>query len=75
MIPKEKIEQIVARHDVIEKELSSGNLESNKYAQKSKEYSELGRVVNLAREYLNFEKNKLDLDQILNDKKSDKEIF
>ncbi len=75
MIPKEKIEQIVARHDIIEKELSSGNIDSNKYAQKSKEYSELGRVVNFAKEYLKFEENKLDLDQILNDKNSDKEMI
>ena len=59
MIPKEKIEHIVARHDEIEKELSSGNIDSKTFAQKSKEYSELGNIVKYAREYLKFEKDEV----------------
>ena len=38
MIPIEKIEAIVARHEAIEKELSSGNIDSKTYPKKSKEY-------------------------------------
>ena len=75
MIPKEKIEHIVARHDEIEKELSSGNIDSKTFAQKSKEYSELGNIVKYAREYLKFEKDEEDLQQITNDQSSDKEMI
>ena len=41
MIPIKKVEAIIARHDLLEKELSSGNIDSKDYAQKSKEYSNL----------------------------------
>ena len=74
MIPKEKIEAIVIKHDIIEKELSSGNVESKLYAKKSKEYSNLGSIVKHAREYLNFDQSKKDLELIIDDKESDKEM-
>ena len=38
MIPQEKIEAIVTKHDRIEKELSTGNIDPKTYAKKSKEY-------------------------------------
>ena len=41
MIPKDKVEAIVSKHNSIEKELSSGNIDPKKFADKSKEYSEL----------------------------------
>ena len=75
MIPREKIESIVLKHKNIEKELSSGNIDPKTYAQKSKEYSELGSIIKHANEYLNFDSNKKDLEQILNDSTSDKEII
>ena len=75
MIPIKKVEAIIAKHDLLEKELSSGNVESKDYAQKSKEYSDLGNIVGCAREYLKFDSNKEDLDQIINDSKSDKDII
>ncbi len=75
MIPIEKIESIVSRHDKIEKELSSGSIDPKTFAKKSKEYSDLGNVINIAREYLKFENDKKDLDIILNDKTSDKEMI
>ena len=40
------------------------------YTQKSKEYSNLGHVITPAKEYLDFEKNKKDLEIIINDKKN-----
>ena len=55
MIPKKKVEAIIAKHDLLEKELSSGKIESKNYAQKSKEYSDLGSIVGYAREYLKFD--------------------
>ena len=45
MIPREKIEAIVARHKSIEKELSSGSVNPKLYADKSKEYSDLGSII------------------------------
>ena len=74
MIPIKKVEAIIVKHDLLEKELSSGNIESKNYAQKSKEYSDLRNIVDFAREYLKFDKNKIDLDQIINDSKSDKDM-
>ena len=70
MIPKSKIEAIIAKHVSIEKELSSGKLEPKLYSKKSKEYSNLGHVITPAKEYLDYEKNKKDLEIIINDKKS-----
>ncbi len=75
MIPTKKVEAIIAKHDFLEKELSSGNINSKDYAQKSKEYSNLGSIISCAREYLQFEKNKKDLQQIIDDTKSDKEMI
>ena len=45
------------------------------FKNKSKEYSELNEIVPYARKYLNFEKEKKDLDNIVNDKAADKEMI
>ena len=74
MIPLDKIEAIVAKYDTIEKELSSGNVDSKLYAQKSKDYSDLGEIIDCARNYLKFEEDKNDLEQIVKDENSDKEM-
>jgi peptide chain release factor 1 len=74
MIPLEKVQSLVARHDTLEKELSSGTIDSKTFAQKSKEYSDLGNMITIAREYIEFENDKKDLEQILNDKSSDQEM-
>tara|TARA_E500000331_G_scaffold357941_1_gene421750 strand:- start:2389 stop:3462 length:1074 start_codon:yes stop_codon:yes gene_type:complete len=75
MIPIKKVEAIIDKHSALEKELSSGKIDSKNYAKKSKEYSDLGNIISLAREYLNFDKNKNELDQIINDGQSDKEMI
>tara|TARA_Y100001970_G_scaffold287488_1_gene412280 strand:- start:62 stop:1135 length:1074 start_codon:yes stop_codon:yes gene_type:complete len=75
MIPKAKVEEIVSKHSTLEKELSSGNIDSKNYAKKSKEYSDLGNIINIAKDYLKFDDDKNGLEQILNDKKSDKEMI
>ena len=54
MIPTEKVEAIVSKHNSIEKELSSGNIDPKNFADKSKEYSELGIILKNAIGYLNF---------------------
>ena len=74
MIPLEKIHAIVAKHDDLEKELSTGNVDPKTFVEKSKEYSSLGSIINWAREYVKFDGEKSDLELILNDKSSDKEM-
>ena len=50
MIPEEKVQEIIKRHDTLEKELSSGNIDPKLFAKKSKEYSSLGNIISIARE-------------------------
>ena len=75
MIPKEKIETIVSRYNSIEKELSSGSIDPKTYANKSKEYSDLGNIIQTAREYLRFDKERDDLKNILNNPKDNKDML
>ena len=74
MIPKEKVEAIVSKHNTIEKELSTGTIDPKTYAKISKEYSELGSIIDTAREYLKFDTEKKELENILGDKSSDKDM-
>ena len=74
MIPLEKVQGLVEKHDSLEKELSTGTVDPKTYAQKSKEYSDLGGIIKYARAYLNFDKEQKDLEQILADKGSDSEM-
>ena len=75
MIPTEKVEAIVSKHNSIEKELSSGNIDPKNFAEKSKEYADLGIILKNAIGYLNFMSEKKDLENIINDEKSDKEMI
>ena len=75
MIPIEKVQDIIAKHDNLEKELTSGNIDTKLLAKKSKEYSNLGNIILLAREYVRFESEKIDLEQIIQDKKNDPEMI
>ena len=61
MVPIEKLKDIITKHDSLEKELSSGNVDPKLFAKKSKEYSRLGSIILVAREYVNFENEKKDL--------------
>tara|TARA_B100000475_G_scaffold73486_1_gene52653 strand:+ start:85 stop:375 length:291 start_codon:yes stop_codon:yes gene_type:complete len=74
MIPLKKVEELIQKHKNLEKELSSGNVDKKLFATKSKEYSDLNEIIQNANNYLNFEKNKKDLEKIIMDIKSDKEI-
>ena len=75
MIPLQKVKDIISKHTNLEKELSSGNTDSKLFAKKSKEYSDLGDIIEIAKEYINFEGVKKDLEQILKDKDNDSEII
>ncbi len=74
MIPIEKVQDIIAKHGNLEKELSSGNIDSKLFAKKSKEYSSLGNIISYAREFIKFESEKKDLEQIIQDKNNDSEM-
>ena len=75
MLPLQKVKEIVSKYDSLEKELSSGNLDPKLFASKSKEYANLGNIILKAKEYINYENEKKDLEQILQDQSSDKEII
>ena len=74
MIPLEKVQDLVLKHDSLEKELSTGTIDSKTFAQKSKEYSDLGNIISYARSYLKFDDEQRELEQILQDKNSDSEM-
>ena len=74
MIPFKKAEELIQKHKNLENDLSSGNLDNKLFASKSKEYSDLNEIISNVKKYLDFEKNKKDLEKIINDTSSDKEI-
>ena len=67
MIPSKKIEELILKHKNLEGELSSGNIDKKLFAAKSKEYSDLNEIIDQAKKYLNFDKNKKDLEEALHD--------
>jgi len=74
MVPIEKVKDIISQHDILEKELASGKIDSKLFAKKSKEYSRLGRIILAARQFLNFENEKKDLENMMQDKSNDQEM-
>ena len=74
MLPKEKVQNLIDRHNKLEKQLSSGEIEKKKYAEFSKEYSDLSEIVKQAKEYLSYQKDSNDLNNIINDENSDVEM-
>ncbi len=74
MVPLSKVQDLIAKHSKLEKELSAQTIDKKSFAEKSKEYSDLNEIINEANSYLNYQKNKNDLEKIINDNGSDKEI-
>ena len=74
MIPIAKVKLIVDTYNKLEKELASGNIDKKNFVKKSKEYSSIGEIIDQAKSYINFEKEKIDLEKIIEDKESDKEM-
>ena len=75
MVPIDKVKDIITKHDSLEKELSSGNIDPKLFAKKSKEYSSLGEIISIAKEYVNFESEKKDLLNMVQDKSNDQDII
>ncbi len=74
MIPKKTIEELINKHAILEKDLSSGEVEKKNFAEKSKEYSDLNEIINDAKKYLSFETDKKELEKILLEKSADEEL-
>ena len=56
MIPIDKVRDIISKHELLEKELSSNKVDKKNFAKKSKEYSDLNEILNSAKQYLSFDK-------------------
>ena len=74
MIPLAKVKLIVDTYNSLEKELASGNIDKKDFVKKSKEYSSIGEIIDQAKCYLSFDKEKIELEKIIEDKQSDKEM-
>jgi peptide chain release factor 1 len=74
MIPQKTIEELINKHLNLEKDLSSGEIDKKKFAEKSKEYSDINEIIAEAKKYLSFENDKIELEKILNDQSSDNEL-
>ena len=74
MIPSKTIEELIEKHSVLEKELSSGEIDKKLFAEKSKEYSDINEIIDVAKKHISFDKDKQELEKILNDQTSDDEL-
>ncbi len=74
MVPLSKVQDLIAKHSKLEKELSSQEIDKKSFAEKSKEYSDLSDIIKEAVSYFNFQKNKDELENLINDNDADKEM-
>ena len=75
MIPIEKVKNIIEKHSKLETDLSSTDLDKKKFAEMSKEYSDINEIIDDAKFYTLFEVQKKELEKIIDDKSSDKEMI
>ena len=66
MIPLEKVNDIIDKHSKLEADLSSANIDKKKFAEMSKEYSELSSIIDEAKFYKSFDKERKELEKIIN---------
>ena len=74
MVPLSKVQDLIAKHSKLEKELSSQEIDKKSFAEMSKEYSDLSDIIKEAVSYFNFQKNKDELENLINDNDTDKEM-
>ena len=74
MVPLSKVKDLITKHSKLEKELSSQEIDKKSFAEKSKEYSDLSDIIKEAVSYFNFQKNKDELENLINDNDTDKEM-
>ena len=73
MIPINKVKDLISKHSLLEKELSSGEIDKKKFAEKSKDYADLNEIIREIKEYYSFEVDQKDLEKIINDESNDKD--
>ena len=74
MIPLKTLKDLILKHSLLEKELSSGKVDKKLFAEKSKEYSDLNDIIEDAKKYISFDKEKIELEKILEDSHNDSEL-
>ena len=74
MIPIKTVNDLIKKHALLERELSSGEIDKNSFAEKSKEYADLNEIIKVAKLYISYEKNKKEIQTILEDKNSDQDM-
>jgi len=74
MIPLKTVEELINKHSVLEKDLSSGKIDKKLFAEKSKEYADLNEIIQIAKKYISYEKDRFEIQKILDDKNSDLEL-
>ena len=52
MIPLKTISELIRKHSLLEKDLSSGNIDKKLFAEKSKEYADLNEIILDAQKYI-----------------------
>ena len=75
MIPLKTIEELIKKHSLLEKDLSLGKIDKKFFAEKSKEYADLNEIIQDAKRYFSYEKEKSEIQKILDDKNSDIELI
>ena len=75
MIPIKTIEELINKHSSLEKDLSSGKIDKKSFAEKSKEYADLNEVIQDAKKYISYEKNRFEIKKILDDQNADTELI
>ena len=65
MIPLKTVEELINKHSVLEKDLSSGKIDKKLFAEKSKEYADINEIILDAKKYISYEKDRLEIQKIL----------
>ena len=73
MIPLNKVQDLIIKHDDLEKELSSGEIDKKLFAKGNQRVFVIRNIITYAREFIKFEGDKK-LEQIIQDKNSDSEM-
>ena len=63
MIPLEKVKNIIDKHSKLETDLSSNSIDKKKFAEMSKEYSDINEIIEDAKFYIVFEVEKKELEK------------
>ncbi len=72
-LPQQKLDALLARHAMVESELAT-NLSTETYVKLSREFAELGPVIEAIKAYRAVEKEIADLDTLIGDAKTDPEM-